>query len=36
MRTYYRGVPDVVHVGDHQFIERKVLNLFVGLMLNSW
>lgn len=27
VRTYYGGVPDVVHVGDHQFVERKVLNL---------
>jgi hypothetical protein len=26
----------VLHVGDHQFVERTVLNLFVGLMLNSW
>ena len=36
VRTYYTGVPDVVHVGDHQFVERKVLNLFISLMLNSW
>jgi hypothetical protein len=36
VRTYYRGVPDVLEVGDHQFAEREVLNLFTGLMLISW
>ena len=36
VRTYYTGVLDVVHFGDHQFVERKVLNLFIGLMLSSW
>lgn len=36
VRTYYGGIPDVVQVGDHQFVERVVLNLFIGLMLNSW
>jgi hypothetical protein len=33
---YYGGIPSVVHVGDHQFIEKDVLNLFIALMLNSW
>jgi len=36
VRTYYKGVPDVIEVGDHQFAEREVLNLFAGLMLVSW
>jgi hypothetical protein len=36
IRTYYGGIPSVVHVGDHQFVERDVLNLFIALMLNSW
>jgi len=36
IRTYYEGIPSVVHVGDHQFIEKDVLNLFIALMLNSW
>ena len=36
VRTYYEGVPDVIKVGDHQFVEREVLNLFTGLMLISW
>ncbi|KAJ7176233.1 hypothetical protein C8R43DRAFT_943027 [Mycena crocata] len=35
-RTYYAGVPDAIQVGEHQFVERQVLNLFVGLMLISW
>jgi hypothetical protein len=34
--TYYEGLPSVVQVGDHQFVERTVLNLFIALMLNSW
>lgn len=35
-RTYYEGVPDVIQVGEHQFVEREVQNLFTGLMLLSW
>ena len=36
IRTYYEGLPSVVQIGDHQFVERAVLNLFIALMLNSW
>ncbi|TFK45431.1 hypothetical protein OE88DRAFT_1721508 [Heliocybe sulcata] len=36
IRTYYQGVPQVIQVGEHQYVEREVLNLFVGLMLISW
>jgi hypothetical protein len=36
MRTYYKGIPDVIEVGEHQFVECEVLNLFAGLMLLSW
>lgn len=36
VRTYYKGIPDVLEVGDHQFVEREVLSLFTGLMLISW
>ena len=36
MRTYYDGIPDVIEVGEHQFVEHEVLNLFTGLMLLSW
>ncbi|KIM75798.1 hypothetical protein PILCRDRAFT_798649 [Piloderma croceum F 1598] len=35
-RTYYKGIPDVIEVGEHQFVEREVLNLFTGLMLLLW
>ena len=34
--TYYEGIPDVIKVSEHQFVEREVLNLFTGLMLLSW
>ncbi|KAF7372143.1 hypothetical protein MVEN_00073200 [Mycena venus] len=34
--TYYQGVPDAIQVGAHQYVEREVLSLFVGLMLISW
>ncbi|KAJ7190144.1 hypothetical protein GGX14DRAFT_580107 [Mycena pura] len=36
IRTYYTGVPDAIQVGEHQYIEREVLSLFIGLMLISW
>ncbi|KAF8884482.1 hypothetical protein BD779DRAFT_1443171, partial [Infundibulicybe gibba] len=36
IRTYYGGVPNIIEVGKHQFVERDVLNLFVGMMLISW
>jgi hypothetical protein len=36
MRNYYAGVPDAVQIGEHQYIERKVAELFVNLMLISW
>jgi hypothetical protein len=36
MRTYYGGVPDVIQISEHRFVDRKVLNLFTGLMLISW
>jgi hypothetical protein len=35
-RTYYGGVPEVVQVSEHHFIDWKVLDLFTGLMLLSW
>jgi hypothetical protein len=39
IRTYYSGkyaIPDAIQVGEHQFMEREVLNLFVSLMKVSW
>lgn len=35
-RTYYGGVPDLIQVGEHQFIEKRVVNLFIGMMLVAW
>ncbi|KAF8867685.1 hypothetical protein BD779DRAFT_1408333, partial [Infundibulicybe gibba] len=36
LRTYYGGVPDIIQIGEHQFVEQAVLNLFTGMMLVSW
>jgi len=35
-RIYYGGVPEIIQVGEHHFIEGKVLNLFIGMMLTAW
>lgn len=35
-RTYYEGVPDVIQISEHKFMERKLLRLFSSLMLISW
>lgn len=35
-RTYYDGIPNFVQVGEHQFVERKVIDLWISLMLISW
>jgi hypothetical protein len=35
-RTYYDGVPDLIQVGEHQFVEKRVVNLFIGMMLLAW
>ncbi|KAJ7936352.1 hypothetical protein B0H13DRAFT_1589610 [Mycena leptocephala] len=36
VRTYYNEIPNEIQVGEHQYIERSVLNLFTTLMLISW
>jgi hypothetical protein len=36
MRTYYDGIPDVIQVGEHQFAERRLIQLWITLMLVSW
>jgi CxC6 like cysteine cluster associated with KDZ transposases/CxC5 like cysteine cluster associated with KDZ transposases len=36
VRTYYSGIPNEIQVGDHQYVEKEVLDLFIGLMLISW
>lgn len=35
-RVYYGGIPDIIQVGEHQFVERKVVELWVTLMVVSW
>jgi len=36
IRTYYPGVPDLIQVGEHQFVEKQLVNLWVDLMLTAW
>jgi hypothetical protein len=36
IRTYYGGVPDLIQVGEHQFIERELISSWVDLMLTAW
>ncbi|TEB17856.1 hypothetical protein FA13DRAFT_1649942 [Coprinellus micaceus] len=35
-RTYYRGVPEVLQVGMHQFAEVRLINSWITLMLVAW
>lgn len=35
-RHYYKGVPDVLQVGEHQFVETRVIELWIALMGTSW
>lgn len=35
-RIYHNGIPDVIQVGEHQFIERRVVDLWINMMLVSW
>jgi len=35
-RVYYDGIPDIIQVGRHQFIERRVIELWINSMLVSW
>ena len=34
-RVYYGGVPDVVQIGEHQFVERQVIEIWLSL-LDHW
>ncbi|KAL0954922.1 hypothetical protein HGRIS_003855, partial [Hohenbuehelia grisea] len=36
VRTYYAGVPEYVQVGDHQFVEAKLVELWITSMLVGW
>jgi hypothetical protein len=36
-RAYYaQDIPDVIQVSEHRFAERKVIDLWITLMLVSW
>jgi len=35
-RFYYDGIPDFIQVGDHQFVEHKVIKNWIDLMLCGW
>ncbi|KAF8814161.1 hypothetical protein BYT27DRAFT_7082804, partial [Phlegmacium glaucopus] len=35
-RIYYDTVPDIIQVGEHQFAEQKLINLWISMMLLSW
>ncbi|KAF8219601.1 hypothetical protein L208DRAFT_1339007, partial [Tricholoma matsutake] len=34
--TYYDGIPNVLQVGEHQFAERRLIQLWITMMLVSW
>jgi len=36
IRHYYGGVPDYIQVGEHQFVEKKLVSLWVNMMLVGW
>ena len=35
-RTYYQENPDVLQVGEHQFFEIRVINMWTSMMLLAW
>jgi hypothetical protein len=35
-RIYYDTVPDIIQVGEHQFAEQKLINMWISMMLFSW
>ncbi|KAG1841134.1 hypothetical protein DFJ58DRAFT_666720, partial [Suillus subalutaceus] len=35
-RTYYKGVPDIIHVGGHQFVETAVIRMWRTMNVVSW
>jgi hypothetical protein len=36
IRQYYDGAPDIIQVGEHQFVEKRLIELWISLMLVSW
>ena len=35
-RIHYDTIPDIIQVGEHMFAERKLISLWINLMLISW
>lgn len=35
-RVYWDGIPDAIEVGEHQFVERRVIEGWLLDMLHSW
>jgi hypothetical protein len=35
-RVYYETIPDVLQVGEHQFVERRLIDMWINLMLVAW
>lgn len=31
-RMYYGGISDIIQVGEHQFVERQVIQMWMSLM----
>ncbi|KAJ7185106.1 hypothetical protein GGX14DRAFT_383711 [Mycena pura] len=36
VRTYYGGIPSIMQVEAHQFVERKLVGMWISLMLVAW
>jgi hypothetical protein len=36
IQHYYSGIVDILQVAEHQFVERKLVNLWITLMVVSW
>ncbi|KAJ7431561.1 hypothetical protein B0H11DRAFT_1664812, partial [Mycena galericulata] len=36
IRTYYDGIPELIQVGEHQFAELKLVNMWISSMLLGW
>ncbi|KAF7323566.1 hypothetical protein MKEN_00576900 [Mycena kentingensis (nom. inval.)] len=36
VRTYYNGIPDFIQIGAHQFAERRLVGMWISLMLVAW
>jgi hypothetical protein len=35
-RTYYGGLPKYIQVGEHQFVEDRVVHMWISMMLVGW